>query len=214
MSLTGEPLVSADGKLNARLDVEWVNRAVAALHYLETHGGNIKQAMEAARTSSERPDHDDSSFWEHELKALQEAFTETGIPYTGWKIPATPAPEPEVATLPPAPAPAIIEQSAGTDPNHPDWCPYDRYLKRLKIRIAQVPPDQREATFRTIAATHASVQIAFSKDHAKIRPMVGITPERVQEILEEKQHWADIEKTMIELDMLLHSEIAQLALRD
>lgn len=92
MSLIGPPLVGEDGKLNNRLDAAWVNKAAAALHYLETHGGNIKEAMKR-QLDDPRFQEEESSYWQHELKALNEAFQQTGVPETGWKIPVTPSPD-------------------------------------------------------------------------------------------------------------------------
>jgi hypothetical protein len=47
----------------------------AARHYLETHGTNILQAMQTAREHAKHSDieHNDASYWDHELKALDEA---------------------------------------------------------------------------------------------------------------------------------------------
>lgn len=53
-----------------------------ARHYLETHGGNILQAMQIAKRHAVKllPDQDDKSYWDHEIKALRKAVAKEGLP--------------------------------------------------------------------------------------------------------------------------------------
>lgn len=53
-----------------------------ARHYLETHGRNILQAMQIAKSHSVTiaPDQDDRGYWDHEIKALREAVANAALP--------------------------------------------------------------------------------------------------------------------------------------
>jgi hypothetical protein len=74
MTLTSPPL----NDINA-VDPARIREALAALHYLETHGKNIETALEIARQHAyvESPDIDDESFWCHEQRAFNQWKTGT-----------------------------------------------------------------------------------------------------------------------------------------
>jgi hypothetical protein len=70
MSLTSPPLTVVTA-----IDPERIKQAFAALHYLETHGDNVKRAIDIAIEHAEvvPPDIDDKSYWRHEQRALSQA---------------------------------------------------------------------------------------------------------------------------------------------
>jgi hypothetical protein len=189
MSLTSPPL----GSECCIHSPEWITKAAAALHYLETHGGNLKDALAAmfvlaSTKPSMEPDVDEGGYWKHELKALQEVFAQTGLSESGGKSLQERSPAAQVDQI-------------NEDLADPDF--YQEYLSQFDQRMDTIQPHEEQKEFPEIASSFASMHHVFLAN----RPMNGwrgMTAEAEQEIRATRKRWEDLEQHFFNAMNLLH----------
>jgi hypothetical protein len=192
MSLTSPPL----GDSCKIHDPEWIAKAAAALHYLETHGNNIKDAMEAmvvvATTKpSMEPDVDEGGYWKHELKALQEVFVQAGLPESGIKPPRAPT---EVKVLK-DPIPPSIQT--------PEF--FQLWIKELRERMVGVTPESNLTDHHGLVCHHRIVMDVFSSVNP--RPCdfgTGMDAEAQAKVDAEKRAWWETGLELCQLSQELY----------